>query len=428
MIVKILSSSAAFNGVRYNTNKIDTGKGELMLVRNFGALQGLSGLRPEDYRNYLKMISATNKAVKNPQFHAAISAEGRSYDKQALTEIAEGWLNKMGYGDQPYLVVFHKDTANNHVHIVTTRINREGRKISSGFENIRAVNNLNQVLGVDETQSAKLDIENALAYAYSTNAQFMMILECQCYKMIAKEDMLSLVKFGKVQADVSLSIITGNLRKDAGDDRRKKQVAALLYKYAPQYNTAGLTELMKQQHGLILLFHAKDGKAPYGYSIIDHTGKAVYKGSEIMPLATLLGLTSPGHPQSKKQNRDRVYKEGIPESIRRDYYKAMLNAAIHNYPDIRQGLHHTGISIYFRDEKFYLVDNRDKEFILLDQLLTAEEYKATMHTFAHSGELGTEVSRHHINIPAPIIAASIDDEAIHGRNRKRRRHPRTNCR
>ena len=41
MIVKILSSSASFDGVSYNTGKINKGKGELMKVKNFGALQGL---------------------------------------------------------------------------------------------------------------------------------------------------------------------------------------------------------------------------------------------------------------------------------------------------------------------------------------------------------------------------------------------------
>jgi len=56
MIVKILTSSASFNGVSYNTNKVDRNKGELMKVANFGPLQGLGTLRPQDYINYLKLV------------------------------------------------------------------------------------------------------------------------------------------------------------------------------------------------------------------------------------------------------------------------------------------------------------------------------------------------------------------------------------
>jgi len=70
MIVKILASSASFNGVNYNTDKIESGKGDLMKVSNFGPLQALGNLRPEDYRNYLKLLSAQNKRVTAPQFHA----------------------------------------------------------------------------------------------------------------------------------------------------------------------------------------------------------------------------------------------------------------------------------------------------------------------------------------------------------------------
>jgi hypothetical protein len=423
MIVKILSSSASFSGVRYNTNKIEAGRGELMLVKSFGAMQGISGLRPEDYRNYLKMVSATNKAVKNPQFHAAISAEGRSCDKQALTAIALQWVEKMGYGEQPFLVVFHSDTKNNHVHLVSTRIDRRGKKINSGFENIRAIHNLNQYLGIDEKHSTKQDIENALAYAVSTRAQFKMVLEEQNYRLTEKNGMLNLIKFGKILGSVSLSAINEILDKICIIAHRKKQVAALLHKYAPQYNTAELSGYLKQKHGIVLMFHAKDGKRPYGYSVIDHKGKAVYKGGEIMPLTTLLELTSTGHLHNE-QNKANSYREIVSAGFSRDYYKGMLNAAIRNYPDIRLGLQHTGIGIYLRDDKYYLIDHTDKIFIPLDQLLSAEEYKSVMQAFAQSGELSAEISRQHIDIPAPIIAESIDDEAINGRNRRRRRHPR----
>lgn len=118
MIVKIpSSSSASIDGVRYNTDKVDRGNGELMLVRDFGLLQGLMNLRPEDAKNYLKMDSVTNKAGKKPQFHAAISVEGRSYDKQQLTKIAVQWMGKTGYSDQPYLVKVNTEIGRQHIEL-----------------------------------------------------------------------------------------------------------------------------------------------------------------------------------------------------------------------------------------------------------------------------------------------------------------------
>src|SRR5476649_2786039 len=149
MIVKILPAKPTFSGVNYNTNKVDRNKGELMKVANFGPLQGLGKLRPQDYVNYLKMVSAQNKNISKPQFHAVISAKGKSYDKHALTKIAVAWLKEMGYSSQPYLIVYHKDTDNNHVHMVSTRVDRDGIKIPSDFEHRRAVKNINKVLGYD---------------------------------------------------------------------------------------------------------------------------------------------------------------------------------------------------------------------------------------------------------------------------------------
>jgi hypothetical protein len=408
MIVKILASSASFDGVNYNTDKIDNGRGELMTVRNFGTLQGLANLRPEDYKNYLKMVSATNKAVSKPQFHVAISAKGRSHDKHQLTEIAIKWLERMGYGEQPYLLVFHKDTANNHIHLVTTRISKQGKKINSAFEKNRAIHQLNKVMGLDEKHNAQTDIEKALAYTFSTKAQFMMILESQGYKLVEKDGKINVIKFGEVQGKISLDAI--KLQTNVNDEARKKQLAALLYKYAPDYDH------LKQKHGIVLLFHSKEGKKPYGYTIIDHARKAVYKGREIAPLAKLLELNADQDIKSPAAK----YREPIAEPFRRDYYRAMLKAAMENYPDIKQGLRHTGIGIFLRDEHYYMVDKADQAFIPLVQLLDEKEYVQVLQAFAASGEVSREISRQHI--PAPMIAPSVDDEAAHGRKRRRKKN------
>ena len=192
-----------------------------MKVANFGPLQGLGKLRPQDYVNYLKMVSAQNRNISKPQFHAVISAKGKSYDKQALTKIAVAWLKEMGYSSQPYLIVYHKDTDNNHVHMVSTRIDRTGKTISSSFENNRAIQNLNKILGLDEKQSAKRDIEKALSYGFSTKAQFMMVLESQGYALREKDTALEVIKFGVKQGAVELKVIEESVKNYHPDQERK---------------------------------------------------------------------------------------------------------------------------------------------------------------------------------------------------------------
>jgi hypothetical protein len=431
MVVKILSSAASFKGVSYNTNKIDNGKGELMKVSGFGPLQILEHVRPEDYKNYLKMLSATNKAVSKPQLHAVISANGKEYDKAGLTAIAENWLKSMGYGDQPCLVVYHNDTGNNHVHVVSTRIDRNGKKISSGFENIRAIQNLNKILGIDERYSAKQDMAAALSYNYSTKAQLMMILESKGYTLKYAGDKLDVIKYGLKQGEIGLSEVDNGIKKHHLNPRRINQVKALFTKYAAIYDTAlksgsnGFTsdfsKYLKDKHGLVLLFHAKDDKPPYGYSIIDHSGKAVYKGSEVMALKNMLAV------RTGKQyfaEAEEVLPEKESSADLKAYYAAILKAALYSYPDLVQGLQHQGLQIISNGANLTLVDQGAGCFIPVDELLNDKDY----------GYLVSQVNRHQEyeqferDIPGVNITDDVDDQQIHGMRRRRQQKARTNTR
>ncbi|MCC8407719.1 relaxase/mobilization nuclease domain-containing protein [Mucilaginibacter sp. UR6-1] len=272
MIVKILAPAAGFTGVSYNTRKIDKNKGELMKTANFGSLQSLGQLKPKDYINYLTALSALNKHVRLPQFHAVISGRGRSYDKVTLTGIAESWLKEMGYGDQPYLIVYHKDTGNNHVHIVSSRVGRDGKKISSAYEHVRAQRNINKVLGY----------EMAMQYRFSTRAQFCMILESG----------------GFPGTDPDEQQIRDKIEGYVPDKRHAAGIAALLrqHKHRP-----GFASFLKENYRIELIFHSAEGQKPYGYSIIDHGAKMVFKGSEVLPLKELM-LTAgvPAGPAGKE--------------------------------------------------------------------------------------------------------------------------------
>lgn len=401
MIVKILKASAKFSGVRYNTNKMDNGKGELMKVSGFGPLQAYSQLLPEDYVKYLELVSGSNKRIKLPQFHAVISAKGREMGKDELTDLAVHWLEKMGYKDQPYLVVFHKDTKNNHVHLVSTRVDKQGKKISSAFEKVRAVAQLNRLMKLDEYHVARQDLTKALLYNFSTRAQFMMILESHGYMVSENAGKLELIKFGKKLADVELSAIKFKQDDPKKYRARATQLTGILHKYRKQYSgvlkeettplpgglekrnasyTSDLAVYMSKNHGVQLRFHGKVGMPAYGFSVIDHAEGNVYKGGEIMDLSVL----------TEEVVLEKNLEPGLSESV-----------------------------------EFSEVVVPDPE-IQVEYLQSAEP--GTAYAYGRDGTLPSHTFEPY-HAPIDInISDDIDDEAILGRNRRRKKKARTNSR
>src|SRR5690606_5535466 len=301
MIVKILKKSATFKSVRYNTGKVGKDRGELLLVRNFGALEGMENLRPQDYINYLEAVSARSTRTKYPQFHVAISTKGRQHSKGELADIAQQWMRGMGYGQQPYLLIFHKDTANNHVHLVSTRVGRDGKKIADRYEKLRAYRVLNRIMGEDEKRAVANDLHRALSYSFSTRAQFMMVLEAQGYALILKDGRYAISKYGRELTSLDVAEVDNRISAREKDKGRVAQIRAIIERYrhehdpSPYPNDGGyssaLAEFLRGKFGLQAVFHGKGGKPPYGYTRIDHAGKAIYKGGEIMPLAEFTGRT-----------------------------------------------------------------------------------------------------------------------------------------
>jgi len=46
---------------------------------------------------------------------------------------------KMGFGNQPYIVYKHEDIERHHLHIITVRVDENGKKISDSFEKLRSM-------------------------------------------------------------------------------------------------------------------------------------------------------------------------------------------------------------------------------------------------------------------------------------------------
>nr|WP_229107543.1 conjugal transfer protein MobB [Alistipes onderdonkii] len=90
----------------------------------------------DSFRPYLE----ANRRTTNTVFHASLnpSPEDRLTDEQ-LRDIACEYMERMGYGEQPYIVFKHKDISREHIHIVSLRIDEQGRKLPHDFEARRSM-------------------------------------------------------------------------------------------------------------------------------------------------------------------------------------------------------------------------------------------------------------------------------------------------
>lgn len=292
MIATILSSSSSFSAVDYNEEKVKKGTAELLERKNFDALDQLHINGKLANKNFLIKYSSRNDRVKNKQFHVAISCKGQEYTFDQLVDLAHQYLEKMGYGDQPVLIYGHHDTDNNHIHIITSRIGKDGKKIDDHMERVRSQKVLEKLLGENRKERVDNTLYEAFQYKYANINQFKAILESTGYDTFEENGDLHIARSGEQQMTIPIQEIEKSRAEDDYlEEKRRRQMKAILLKYREMVsNKEELKAVLKEKFGLDLIFVGKKDK-PYGYMIVDHKEKAVYKGSAILPLKKLLVFT-----------------------------------------------------------------------------------------------------------------------------------------
>jgi hypothetical protein len=326
MIIKIMApGSSNFPGVNYNDKKVSEGKGELMTKKNFPSFINEKSNK-QQVRDYLKAISAANKKISKPQFHGVISTKFQEHSKEELAKIAEVFMDEMGYGGQPFIVVFHNDTENYHVHIVTTRVDKQtGKKINDSFEKLRSQKAISDTLEKIYGIQSEVALNRLLNYKTSSVHQLKSLLERNGYqisKVTSDDQSLTIFKNGVYQRTISENQLAFANRNE---EYRKHQLRAILCKYKDIYSNKVFKvedyrkqeamlpeEKRKEKHqlfpkiefeselqkklrdifGIDLIFHHRDEYQPFGYTLIDHKTESVYKGSEIMKMNELFEFTS----------------------------------------------------------------------------------------------------------------------------------------
>jgi hypothetical protein len=115
--------------LNYNENKVKEGKAECIYAHNF--LKEYDHLNfYEKLRRFENIISLNKRASTNTVHISLNFGLNEKIKKETLVEIASVYMNKIGFNEQPYLVYQHLDAGHPHIHIVTTNIQKDGKRIS----------------------------------------------------------------------------------------------------------------------------------------------------------------------------------------------------------------------------------------------------------------------------------------------------------
>ena len=138
MIAKISATENLGGALGYNFKKVEKEEASILLAQ--GLYQNKEGTytMAEVFADMEALIPKKCR-TKKTVFHCSLNPHpDEKLSDETLTQIAKEYMEALGYGKQPYIVFKHSDIAREHIHIVSLRVNGEGKKINDKFEKRRS--------------------------------------------------------------------------------------------------------------------------------------------------------------------------------------------------------------------------------------------------------------------------------------------------
>ena len=160
-MVAVIHSSSSINRIlQYNEQKVKEGLADCMLAASYPKEHDQLSFTQK--LNRLKHQVALNENVTRNAMHISLNfdpAEKLSTDQ--LKDIAGTYMEKIGFGDQPYLVYQHHDAGHPHLHIVSIKIKADGKRIDT------------QNIGRNQSEKARKEIEIAFGLKKAADSKQM---------------------------------------------------------------------------------------------------------------------------------------------------------------------------------------------------------------------------------------------------------------
>lgn len=133
MVAKINVGTSLYGALAYNGQKVNEGEGKLLAVNKvFDDGSGRVDIRRAE-QDFMRCMPE-NVRTRNKVIHISLNPhpDDRLTDVE-MEQLAREYMEKLGYGGQPYLVFKHEDIGRHHLHIVSVNVDEAGRRLNKDF-------------------------------------------------------------------------------------------------------------------------------------------------------------------------------------------------------------------------------------------------------------------------------------------------------
>lgn len=159
MVAKISIGSSLYGALAYNGEKINEARGRILgsnkiVIPPDG--QARIARMVEDFKSFMPKMGRTKK----PVLHISLNPhpDDRLTD-QDFEILAREYMEKLGFGDQPFVIYKHEDIDRHHIHIVTVNVNEHGKRLNQAFLFRRSkaiTNELEEKYGLHKAQRERM--------------------------------------------------------------------------------------------------------------------------------------------------------------------------------------------------------------------------------------------------------------------------------
>jgi hypothetical protein len=148
MVAVIKTGHSIHHILNYNENKVKEGAAECISAANYP--MDVEQLSIKNKLNRMLKQASLNENVTRNSVHVSLNFDpSEKISNAQLKEIAETYMQKTGFSEQPYLVYQHFDAGHPHIHIVTVKVRADGSRIDM------------QNIGRNQSEKARKEIEIA---------------------------------------------------------------------------------------------------------------------------------------------------------------------------------------------------------------------------------------------------------------------------